>query len=101
MALSKETKKVLRLLARRGATEVLAALERGPARFSELEEALYLSPRTLAERLRELHLTGLVGRRAYPEVPPRVEYTLTPRGERVLGFVLGLEGILNPLEEAR
>ncbi|TBH21466.1 winged helix-turn-helix transcriptional regulator [Thermus thermamylovorans] len=101
MVLSKNARKVLKVLARRGAPEVLFALSRGSARFSDLETFLLLSPRTLAERLREFHLLGLVDRRAYPEVPPRVEYTLTPRGKRVLEFLQGLETVLEPIQEGR
>ncbi|GLV47451.1 transcriptional regulator [Thermus sp. LT1-2-5] len=99
MALSKNARKVLKVLARRGAPEVLFALSRGASRFSDLESLLVLSPRTLAERLREFHVLGFVERRAYPEVPPRVEYTLTPRGKRVLDFLRGLEEVLEAKQE--
>ncbi|MFN3367977.1 MAG: winged helix-turn-helix transcriptional regulator, partial [Thermus sp.] len=59
------------------------------------------SPRTLAERLRELHLLGFVQRQAYAEVPPRVEYLLTPRGKRVLEFLSELDGILDMVQEGK
>jgi DNA-binding HxlR family transcriptional regulator len=55
------------------------ALEEGPWRFTELEERLGVSPNTLSERLKELTRTGLLSRRAYDEIPPRVEYTATER----------------------
>ena len=101
MGLSKGARKVLKVLARRGASEVLWALGKGSARFSDLEAVLRLSPRTLAERLRELHLMGFVDRRAYAEVPPRVEYSLTPRGKRVLEFLMELDRVVETLEEVR
>lgn len=101
MALSKNARKVLKVLARRGAPEVLLALGRGPSRFSDLQAYLLLSPRTLAERLREYHLLGFVERRAFPEVPPRVEYTLTARGKRVLEFLCALEETLDSEEVKR
>jgi DNA-binding HxlR family transcriptional regulator len=101
MALSKNARKVLKVLARRGAPEVLFALGLGPARFSDLQAHLRLSPRTLAERLREYHVLGLVARRAFSEVPPRVEYTLTARGKRVLEFLQVLEEILDSEEVKR
>ncbi len=41
-----------------------------------------LTTKVLNERLRKLARFGIVARRAYPEVPPRVEYTLTPLGRR-------------------
>lgn len=50
-------------------------------RFSELQKSMEgISPKTLSLRLRELEEHGLVERRVYPEVPPRVEYTLTEKG---------------------
>jgi DNA-binding HxlR family transcriptional regulator len=101
MALSKNARKVLKVLARRGAPEVLLALGRGPSRFSDLQAYLLLSPRTLAERLREYHLLGFVERRAFPEVPPRVEYTLTARGKRVLEFLRALGETLDSEEVRR
>ncbi|MCI4368909.1 MAG: helix-turn-helix transcriptional regulator [Thermoplasmata archaeon] len=50
-----------------------------PVRFRELETKLSLSPRTLSGRLRTLVEAGLLTRTAYGEVPPRVEYALTPK----------------------
>jgi DNA-binding HxlR family transcriptional regulator len=50
-----------------------------PLRFSELEERLGTPPNTLSERLKELTEAGLLTRRAYDEVPPRVEYETTPK----------------------
>lgn len=53
----------------------------GSLRYTELADKLGpISPKTLAARLRGLHSAGLVARRAYPEIPPRVEYSLTDRG---------------------
>jgi DNA-binding HxlR family transcriptional regulator len=63
-------------------TLILRDLLRGTRRFGELRAALgSVSPKTLTDRLRELERSGLVTRTVYPEVPPRVEYTLTPKGE--------------------
>ena len=53
----------------------------GSRRFCELERSLEgISPRTLSLRLRALEEHGIVERRTYPEVPPRVEYRLTEKG---------------------
>ncbi len=101
MPLSKNARKVLKVLARRGAPEVLVALGRGPSRFSDLQAVLLLAPRTLAERLREFHHLGFVERQAFPEVPPRVEYTLTLRGKRVLEFLRELEDVLEGSQEVK
>ena len=63
-------------------------LSEGPRRFSELEHSCHgISPRTLAERLRELEQLGIVERQSYPESPPRVEYELTDKGESLLPII--------------
>ena len=63
-------------------------LSEGPRRFSQLEHSCSgISPRTLAERLRDLEQEGIVERRSYPESPPRVEYELTPKGEALLPII--------------
>ena len=56
-------------------------LAEGQTRFCELERALEgISPRTLSLRLRALEDEGVVERRTFAEVPPRVEYALTEKG---------------------
>ena len=56
-------------------------LEAGPMRFSDLREALGgISPKVLTQALRALERDGLVARRAYRQVPPKVEYSLTELG---------------------
>lgn len=63
---------------------VLRDLLRGTKRFSQLRESLTgISPKTLTDRLRALEEQGMVQRVVYPEIPPRVEYTLTERGREV------------------
>ena len=60
----------------------------GRSRFCELERSLEgISPRTLSLRLRALEAEGIVERRTYPEVPPRVEYRLTAKGEALVPLI--------------
>ncbi|MCG5031455.1 helix-turn-helix transcriptional regulator [Mesosutterella sp. OilRF-GAM-744-9] len=59
-------------------------LMEGPLRFSQLSKIVKCaSPRMLTRQLRELEADGLVSRRAYAEVPVRVEYSLTRMGESI------------------
>lgn len=63
---------------------VLIVLEGGTHRFSELRRKIGgVSERMLAQALQLLEGDGFVLRRAYPVVPPHVEYSLTPLGEEV------------------
>ena len=58
------------------------------SRFCELERSLEgISPRTLSLRLRALEEEGVVVRRTFPEVPPRVEYALTEKGEALVPLI--------------
>jgi len=67
---------------------VIRDLAEGRARFCELERSLAgISPRTLSLRLRALEEEGIVERRTFPEVPPRVEYALTEKGRALLPIV--------------
>ena len=60
---------------------VIRDLADGHSRFGELQRSLEgISPRTLSLRLRVLEEQGIVERHTYPEVPPRVEYSLTEKG---------------------
>jgi DNA-binding HxlR family transcriptional regulator len=60
----------------------------GRSRFCELERSLAgISPRTLSLRLRALEEEGMIERHTYPEVPPRVEYALTPKGRDLLPLI--------------
>lgn len=61
---------------------ILRELLTGTRRFGQLRDALPgVSPKTLTERLRVMEGQGIVHREVYPEIPPRVEYSLTPFGE--------------------
>jgi DNA-binding HxlR family transcriptional regulator len=67
---------------------IIRDLAEGSSRFCELERSLEgISPRTLSLRLRALEEEGIVERQTFPEVPPRVEYALTQKGEALVPLV--------------
>jgi len=75
------TRAVIGLLSARWSVDVLYALASGTRRYCELlYEVGEISKKTLTQTLRGLQRDGLVQRRAYPEVPVRVEYLLTSLG---------------------
>lgn len=80
---------VLDLIAGKWKTVLLFNLYGQRLRFSELTRRLpSITQRVLTAQLRELESDGLVARTVFAEVPPRVEYALTPLGES-LGPILG------------
>lgn len=67
-------------------------LGEGPQRFGQIRRLLDgVSEKVLSENLRQLEASGVVHREVFPEVPPRVEYSLTPLGDE-------LNVALRPLE---
>jgi DNA-binding HxlR family transcriptional regulator len=67
---------------------VIRDLADGRSRFCELERSLQgISPRTLSLRLRALEEEGIVERHTFPEVPPRVEYSLTAKGRALVPLI--------------
>ena len=67
---------------------VLRDLMGGPKRFGQLLRSLHgVSPTTLTQRLRTLEREGVCLRQAYVEIPPRVEYRLTPKGEALAAII--------------
>ena len=71
---------------------ILRELLSGDRRTHELLEALQgISSKTLMLRLREFEKHGLLARRAYPEVPPHVEYSLTEKGLQIQPVIIALK----------
>lgn len=67
---------------------ILRDLASGHCRFCALEKTIgKINPRTLSKRLDELEASGIVTKVVYSEAPPRVEYTLTPKGHDLLPIV--------------
>lgn len=80
----------------------------GTLRFSELERAIpAVSQKMLIQQLRELERDGIVARKVYPEVPPKVEYSLTEWGQALcpaldmlLEWAALRYGVLKPADQA-
>lgn len=83
---------------------VLGMVRRGVRRPGAMERAIDgLTAKVLNERLRKLQKYGILDRKSFPEVPPRVEYALTPFGEKfsaILDQIARLDGELHSTVES-
>lgn len=80
------------LLGRRWSAYIIWALLDRPLRFTELLDVTDgVSDRMLTKRLRELEAAGIVRRRRYREMPPRVEYSLTNAGQDLRPVIEAME----------
>lgn len=69
-------------------------------RYSEIKAFLGgISQGSLTKQLRELEADGLISRQVYPEVPPRVEYSLTSKGEELIPIIDMMEEFGNKFGE--
>jgi len=67
---------------------ILWILREGILRYGELKRAVVgITPKMLTQTLKELEADGLIGRKVYLEVPPRVEYSLTDTGKELIPFI--------------
>lgn len=77
---------VLQRIGDKWTTLVFQALKHGPQRYSAIRAAVQgVTPKVLTQTLRTLERDGLLKRRVFAQVPPRVEYELTPLGQTLLG----------------
>lgn len=99
---------IVELFGGRWKTEILWRLEDGAKRFNQLRRLIpSVSQKMLAQQLRGLERDGLVKREHFPEIPPRVEYSMTPMGKslRPVFEKLGtwgarnMDGVLSAREE--
>jgi DNA-binding HxlR family transcriptional regulator len=80
---------------------VLGAVRAGIRRPGAIEHAITgISKKVLNERLRKLERFGILEKRSYPEVPPRVEYRLTGFGEKFSGLMESVERLQRELENS-
>lgn len=77
-----DSRQVLELIADKWTAIIIYWLAQGTKRYSELQRQIKgISQKMLTQTLRRLERDGIVDRKVYPVVPPRVEYSLTPLGE--------------------
>jgi DNA-binding HxlR family transcriptional regulator len=85
------TRRCLDLVAGKWSVDVLYLLANGTRRYSEVfYEVGEISKKTLTQTLRGLERDGLIVRRVYADVPPRVEYSLTPLGWSLTEPLMGM-----------
>lgn len=83
--------KGMELISKRWTGLIIFQLLSGPQRFCAVQSALPISGRLLSERFKELENEGIVDRNVYPEIPVRIEYSLTEKG-------LALEPIIREIQ---
>jgi DNA-binding HxlR family transcriptional regulator len=91
--LMNETEKLRELITKRGTLEILIPLccTTDPVRYMKFRKSMKgFSSKTLAIRLKQLEKNGILERKAYNEIPPRVEYRLTGKGQELVESVIGL-----------
>ncbi|MGI8834887.1 MAG: winged helix-turn-helix transcriptional regulator [Nitrososphaeraceae archaeon] len=93
LLLMSETARLRNLITKRGTLEILIPLccTTNPLRHKQFRKALKgFSTRTLSIRLKDLESGGILERHRYNEIPPRVEYTLTAKGQELVESVVSM-----------
>jgi DNA-binding HxlR family transcriptional regulator len=93
ISLMAETAKLRKIITKRGTLEILIPLccTTNPVRYMKFRQTLKgFSSKTLAIRLKELQKVGILERQAFNEIPPKVEYRLTNKGQELVESVIGL-----------
>ncbi len=91
--LMKETLQLRKIITKRGTLEILIPLccSTDPVRYLTFRNSMKgFSSKTLSIRLKELERNGILNRQAYNEIPPRVEYHLTPKGQELVESIIYL-----------
>lgn len=92
VCLEERSKRIIRLLGKSHVLEIIWHLVNAdqPLRFNELRRHVDVTATTLSRRLEEMSVLGLISRTVFPEVPARVEYELTERGQDLDGVMRSL-----------
>jgi DNA-binding HxlR family transcriptional regulator len=91
--LMKETSELRKIITRRGTLEILIPLccSTDPVRYLTFRKSMKgFSSKTLTIRLKELEKSGILNRQSFNEIPPRVEYRLTPKGQELVESIINL-----------
>ena len=91
--LMKETAKLRKLITKKGTLEILIPLccTTNPVRYIKFRHTLKgFSSKTLAAQLKELQRGGILEGKSYNETPPRVEYSLTGKGQELVESIINL-----------
>jgi len=91
--LMKETSELRKIITKRGTLEILIPLccSTDPVRYLTFRKSMKgFSSKTLTIRLRELEKSGILDRQSFNEIPPRVEYRLTPKGQELTESIINL-----------
>ncbi|MDE1844127.1 MAG: winged helix-turn-helix transcriptional regulator [Thaumarchaeota archaeon] len=92
-SLMTDTSKLRKIITKRGTLEILIPLccTTKPVRYKQFKQAMKgISSRTLSIRLKELEKSGVLDRLSYNEIPPRVEYKLTSKGQELVESMIDL-----------
>ncbi|MFL6479786.1 MAG: winged helix-turn-helix transcriptional regulator [Nitrososphaera sp.] len=92
-SLMAETAELRNLITKRGTLEILIPLccSTQPVRYKKFRESMKgISSKTLAYRLHDLEKGGILERHSYNEIPPRVEYNLTAKGQELVESIIDL-----------
>jgi DNA-binding HxlR family transcriptional regulator len=92
-SLMSETAKLRSIITKRGTLEILIPLccTTNSVRYKEFRQTLRgISSKTLAYRLKELEKAGVLERQSFNEIPPRVEYKLTAKGQELVESIINL-----------
>ena len=89
----KETSELRKIITKRGTLEILIPLccSTDPVRYLTFRKSMKgFSSKTLTIRLKELEKSGILNRQSFNEIPPRVEYRLTPKGQELTESIINL-----------
>lgn len=81
-------RKTMQMIGGKWTLAIIFQINRRTIRYGELKRAIPgISEKMLIEQLKFLCEKGVVSKKSYPEIPPRVEYTITPLGKKIFPII--------------